>query len=115
MQMSTVNMLSPDPEAFMRQWLSWEAAQKANKWQGLNTTRWQNQEYDKAYRAAEGELDPVKRAALFIAMNDMVVNAPTEIPVVYRPNVSAVGNKLVPVLSGWDNIFYNLKDWYRDV
>jgi peptide/nickel transport system substrate-binding protein len=114
LQMSTVNMLSPDPEAFMRQWVSWEAAQKANKWQGLNTTRWQNAEYDKTYRAAEGELDPVKRAALFIAMNDMVVNAPAEIPVVYRPNVNAVANTLRPVLSGWDTVFYNLKDWYRD-
>ena len=114
MQMSTVNMLSPDPEAFMRQWLSWEAAQKANKWQGLNTTRWQNEDYDKAYRASQAELDPVKRAALFIAMNDMVVNAPIEIPVVYRPNVHAVGNKLVTALSGWDCVFYNLKDWYRE-
>ncbi len=115
MQMSTVNMLSPDPEAFMRQWLSWEAAQKANKWQGLNTTRWQNADYDKTYREAQAELDPVKRAALFIAMNDMVVGAPIDIPVVYRPNVHAVGNRLVAPLSGWDSIFYNLKDWYKEV
>jgi peptide/nickel transport system substrate-binding protein len=114
MQMSTVNMLAPDPGAYMRQWLSWEAAQKANKWQGLNTTRWHNDDYDKAYRAAEAELDPVKRAALFIAMNDMVVNAPTEIPVVYRPNVHAVVHQLVTALSGWDCVFFNLKDWYRD-
>ena len=115
MQMSTVNMLSPDPQAFMRQWVSWEAAQKANKWQGLNTTRWHSDDYDKAYRAAEAELDPVKRAALFIAMNDMVVNAPIEIPVVYRPNVHAVAHRLVTALSGWDCVFFNLKDWYRDV
>jgi len=26
---------------------------------GRNITRWQNEEYDKAFRAAEGELDPV--------------------------------------------------------
>ena len=31
-----------------------------------------NDEYDKAYRAAESEIDPVKRAALFIRMNDLV-------------------------------------------
>jgi peptide/nickel transport system substrate-binding protein len=115
MQMSTVNMLSPDPGAFMRPWVSWEAAQKANKWQGLNTTRWRSDDYDKAYRAAEAELDPVKRAALFIAMNDMVVNAPIEIPVVYRPNVHAVAHQLVTALSGWDCVFFNLKDWHRDV
>jgi len=107
-------MLSPDPEAYMRQWLSWEAAQKANKWQGLNTTRWRNAEYDAAYKEAEAELDPVKRAALFIKMNDLVVNAPTEIPVVYRPNVHAVGQQLVTPLSGWDCVFYAFKDWYRE-
>jgi peptide/nickel transport system substrate-binding protein len=114
LQMSTVNMLSPDPEAFMRQWLSREIAQKANKWQGLNTTRWQNAEFDAAYRDAEAELDPVKRAALFIKMNDLVVNAPIEIPVVYRPNVNAIAGKLVTPLSGWDSVFYALKDWYRE-
>ena len=114
LQMSTVNMLSPDPEAFMRQWLSWEVAQKSNKWQGLNTTRWQNPDYDAAYREAEAELDPVRRAALFIKMNDLIVNATIEIPVVYRPNVHAVANKLVSYLSGWDCVFYAFKDWYRE-
>ena len=42
-------------------------------------------------------------------------NAPIEIPVVYRPNVHAVAHKLVTALSGWDCVFFNLKDWYRDV
>ena len=69
----------------MRQFVSWEIASKENKWQGRNITRWRNEEYDKAFRAAEGELDPVKRAALFITMNDLVVGDPAVIPVVYRP------------------------------
>ncbi len=69
----------------MRQFVSWEVASKDNKWQGRNITRWRNDDYDKAYAAAEGELDPVKRAALFITMNDMVVGDPGVIPVVYRP------------------------------
>jgi len=68
----------------MRQFLSWEAASKENKWQGRNITRWRNDEYDKAFRSAEGELDPVKRAALFIRMNDMACNESAVIPVVNR-------------------------------
>ena len=72
----------------MRQFLSAEAAQKANKWQGRNITRWQNPEYDKLFHEAETELDPVKRAALFIAMNDMVIKNVVVIPVVTRPGVS---------------------------
>src|SRR6516165_3298139 len=65
----------PDPEGLMRQFLSSEVAAKENKWQRTNATRWRSEAYDNLFLAAESELDPVKRAALFIAMNDMVVEA----------------------------------------
>jgi peptide/nickel transport system substrate-binding protein len=114
-QMYTVGTPSvPDPERFMQQFVSWEIASRDNKWQGSNPTRWRNEEYDKAFRAAQGELDPVKRAALFIQMNDMVVEDVTVIPVVNRRWVAAMSNKLKATLSGWDNDFWNLKDWYRE-
>src|SRR5262252_7696391 len=104
----------PDPERFMQQFVSWEIASKDNKWQGNNPTRWRNDEYDKTFLAAQGELDPVKRAALFIKMNDMVVDDVSVIPVVNRRWVAAMSNKLRATLSGWDNDFWNLKDWYRE-
>jgi peptide/nickel transport system substrate-binding protein len=69
-------MGASDPEVFMRQFLSGEIASKDNKWQARNTTRWRNEAYDNTFRAAEGELDPVKCAALFIAMNGLVVEDP---------------------------------------
>ena len=74
LQMYTTTMTQPDPEVFMMQFPSWEAATKANKWQGRNITRWQNKEYDKTFRAAQGEVDPVKRAAMFIKLNEMVID-----------------------------------------
>ena len=114
MQMFTTNLTAPDPGFFMRQFLSSEVASKDNKWQGRNITRWQNDDYDKAFHAEEGELDPVKRAALFIAMNDMVVGDPVVIPVVYRPGVSAMSRQLRATLSGWDNVLWDLKNWYRE-
>ena len=113
-QMFTTTMNEPDPTQFMRQFLSSEIASKENKWQGRNITRWRSDEYDKAFAAAEGELDPVKRAALFIKMNDLVVNAPTVIPVVYRMRVSAVAQKLKTNLSAWDNDLWDLRNWYRE-
>jgi peptide/nickel transport system substrate-binding protein len=113
-QMYTTTMTQPDPELFMNQFTSWEVATKDNKWQGRNITRWRSEEYDKTFRAAEGELDPVKRAALFIKMNELAVNNQVVIPVVYRPRVAAISSKLKAHLSGWDNDFWNLKDWYRD-
>jgi peptide/nickel transport system substrate-binding protein len=113
-QMYTTTMVQPDPEIFMNQFTSWETATKENKWQGRNITRWTNEEYDKAFRAAESELDPVKRAALFIRMNDLVCADQAVIPIVYRPGVVAVASKLQIDLSGWDNNTGNLKDWYRE-
>jgi peptide/nickel transport system substrate-binding protein len=104
----------PDPERFMLQFVSWEIASKDNKWQGTNATRWRNEEYDKAFLAAQVELDPVKRAALFIKMNDMVVDDVAVIPVVNRRWVAAMSKNLRATLSGWDNDFWNLKDWYRE-
>src|SRR5215472_1397164 len=113
-QMYNTNIQAPDPELFMRRLVSWEIAAKENKWQGRNITRWRNDEYDNAFRAAEGELNPVKRTALFIKMNDMIVQDPAVIPVVYRPMAAAISYKLRATLSGWDNTFWNLKDWYRE-
>jgi peptide/nickel transport system substrate-binding protein len=113
-QMYTTTMGAPDPGIFMRQFLSSEVASKENKWQGRNICRWRSDEYDKAFAAADGELDPVKRAALFIAMNDMVVNDPGVIPVVYRPRVSGISRQLRVSLSGWDNDLWDLQNWYRE-
>ncbi len=113
-QMYTTTMTQPDPEVFMDQFCSWQISSKENKWQGRNITRWRNDEYDKAWRAAENELDPVKRAALFIRMNDLVIEGLAVIPVVYRPRVAAVASKLRTNLSGWDNDLWNLKDWFRE-
>jgi len=113
-QMFTTTMGEPDPGIFTRQFLTSEIASKDNKWQGRNITRWRNDDYDKAFHAAESELDPVKRAALFIAMNDLVVNDPAVIPVVYRPGVSAMSRQLRANLSGWDNVLWDLRNWYRE-
>ena len=66
LQMYTTTMTQPDPQRFMDQFTSWEVASRANKWQGRNKTRWQSAEYDKLWKAAESEMDPAKRAALFV-------------------------------------------------
>jgi peptide/nickel transport system substrate-binding protein len=114
MQMYTTTMTQPDPERFMDQYVSWEVSSKANKWQGRNICRWVNEEYDKTYRAAEGELDPVKRAALFIRLNDLPVKDGFIIPLISRPRVRGANLKLVTALTGWDLDFSVLQNWYRE-
>ena len=111
-QMYSLNQSQPDPEVFMRVFCSWEIASKQNKWQGRNIVRWRSEAYDNAYRAAQSELDPVKRAALLIKCNDLVVNDQVVIPVVARPDVAALKNKLVAELSGWDSNTCELASWY---
>jgi peptide/nickel transport system substrate-binding protein len=113
-QMYNTTMTEPDPGFFMNQFVSTESATKDNKWQGRNITRWKNEEYDKLFKEADSELDPVKRAALFIRMNDLVCTTPVLVPIVNRPKAQAVSNKLHAPGSGWDNDLWNLKDWYRD-
>lgn len=103
----------PDPDRYMQLFVSWEASNKANKWQGLNQARWSNPEYDRLFRASEIELDPVKRAALFIRMNDLVCSEGHVVPVVVRPDVAALGRTVVAPLSGWDIGLSALHDWYR--
>ena len=68
----------------MRVFPSWEIASKENKFAGRNTTRWRNEEFDRLYKSAETEMDPVKRAAVLIRMNDLVVQNIVVIPLVWR-------------------------------
>src|SRR5207249_3346664 len=113
-QMYTTTMIQPDPQRFMDQFTSWEIASKENKWQGRNITRWRSDEFDRAWKAAETEMDPVKRAALFVKMNDLVIQNLVVIPVVYRPWVQAISLKLRDaVKSGWDSDFWALAYWSK--
>jgi hypothetical protein len=47
-------------------------------------------------------------------MNDLVIRDVVVIPVVYRPAVAAVSNRLHVLLSGWDSYIWNFYDWYAD-
>ena len=114
LQMYTTTMTQPDPELFMKQFLTEEQATKANKWQGRNITRWSSKEYDENFAKGQTEIDPVKRAAMFIKANDMAVDNQVVIPVIARKTVQAQSNKLVANMSGWDNNTWDIQDWYKE-
>jgi peptide/nickel transport system substrate-binding protein len=105
----------PDPQTLMELFISWEIVTKANKWQGRNRCRWRREEYDRMYRQAESELDPVKRAALFIGMNDLLIKERAVIPVLQRSDVAAFNTKIRATLSPWEGPFWLLYDWYREL
>jgi len=113
-EMFQIPMTQPDPALLMRRYHSRNVATKENKWQGTNFPRWVNKEYDAAVDAAELEIDPVKRAELYIKCNDLMWQDGVMIPVMHRIKVGAAGNGMKPVMSGWANDLDNLQDWYRE-
>ena len=114
-QLMTYLMGPPDPERLMRVFTSWEVASKENNWQKFNVWRWRNEEYDRLYRAAETEMDPVKRAALFIRMNDLVVQNGVVIPIVLLSKAAAISSRLRGVEHNpFELDFWNLPFWSRE-
>ena len=114
-QMYTVTPGAPDPQSHMDQFVSWEIARKANNWAGQNVVRWSNGEYDRLWKQAATELDPVRRAALFIRMNDLLIEDVVVIPIVWRHEVVAVSHQLQGMeLTSWDSNLWDLAHWYRE-
>lgn len=113
-QMYTSGNSSADPGDFLEDFTCAEIAQKSNDWSKGNPTRWCNPEYDALVVQAKTELDPAKREALFIQLNDLLINDVVVIPVVHRrfPNGASVtldGIELTP----WDSSLWQIKDWVR--
>jgi peptide/nickel transport system substrate-binding protein len=107
--------LGIDPEGYMEAYTTWRIAQKANNWSGVNVVRWSHADYDALWRQAQAELDPVQRAALFIRMNDMLVEHNVVVPITWRHGVSAASHKLRGMdLTPWDSELWHLAYWYRE-
>lgn len=114
MEMLTFNTTTPDPSWWMQQYVSWQFSSKENKWQGRNLPRFKVEEADRLHKAADQELDPVKRAELYIKMNDVVIAEGYVLPLLYRAEVGALAKSMVAPLSGWDVSLSSLSEWYRE-
>ncbi|CAM5216169.1 peptide ABC transporter substrate-binding protein [Bosea thiooxidans] len=113
MEMYTTTQPQPDPERFLNQFTSWEIANKENKWLGRNVSRYSDPAADEAYKAAQKELDPAKRAELLIKVNEIFCEANVILPVLSRTKVIAAANSLQLDHSGWDVDSWNIGAWYR--
>ena len=113
LQMYGWTMGQPDPGYFMNMFCTSEIASKANKWIGRNSSRWRSDEYDALFNAAGSEIDPVKRAAMFIRMNDLAVESKYIVPIVNRAQVIAVGRNMHAQFSAWTSDVFLLQDWYK--
>ena len=114
LQMFTTGNLSPDPSAYMQFYICDQIPQKANNWSGDNSSRYCNPEYDRLWQQSTVELDPEQREALFIQMNDLLVNEVVGIPLVHRADVVAFSNSITGYeLTPWDMRTWDIMNWQR--
>jgi peptide/nickel transport system substrate-binding protein len=105
---------SPDPTAYMAAWVCDQAAQKENDWSLPNWSRYCNPEFDTLFHQATAELDPEKRAELFVRMNELLIEDVAVIPLVNTTQPMAIrvdikGYDSTP----WDVEVWKIADWYK--
>ena len=114
LEMYANNFDGTDPEAYMGSWACDKIPSPENAWLGRNMPRYCNADYDALVAEMAGTADLNERARLAIAMNDMLMQSYTIIPLVHRGNVSGVVNTLEGVrLNAWDSELWNIADWSR--
>src|SRR5262247_3270371 len=115
LQLVTYVMGPPDPALLMRVFTSGDVATKENKWQRFNVWRWRNEEYDRLYKQAETEMDPVKRAALYMRMNDLVVQSWIVVPIALRAKAAAMSTRMRGMEHNvYEVDFWNLAMWSKE-
>jgi peptide/nickel transport system substrate-binding protein len=115
-QMYTIGNYNPDPAAYLESFTCAKIVTKANNWTGGNRVRYCNPEYDALFAQSRTELDPERRAQIFIQLNDILINDVVIIPLVFSGIGQAAANNLSGItLSPWESSLWLLKDWTRKV
>jgi peptide/nickel transport system substrate-binding protein len=115
-EMYTNNSDSTDFTTYLTDgWSSDQLAQKSNNWNGGNYGRYSNPELDATIDQLRKELDPAKRAALFVKANDLIILDVSVIPIVSRTQVTSGISKALKgvVPTGWDSEMYGVADWSK--
>ena len=121
MQEYTDGATSAFPLNYMKYWYAGpdgeNIAQAANAWTGTNKTRYQNPEYDAAYERIAGITDADEAVALFITLNDIVIDEVVEIPLVQVvADLHAVSNTIRAeniAVTPFGDIYWNIANWTR--
>lgn len=105
---------STDPEKFMTDFKCDKIPTPQNSWQGQNTPRYCNAEYDALVDKLRTTAGIENRAEIIRTLNDMIVNDGLVIPLVNRGEPSAISNTLKDAkLNPWDSQLWNVADWQR--
>src|SRR5690606_6315880 len=114
-EMYANNFEGNNPEPYLAKNTCDKAPGPENQWQGENTSRFCNEEYDKLILELGKTVDLEERGKLGQKLNEMLTkDSNAIIPLVYRGTASAVSNTLGGVqLNAWDTELWNVADWHR--
>jgi peptide/nickel transport system substrate-binding protein len=114
MQMYTNGPSDTDPIAYFEGWICDKVNSKENQWQDGNDGRYCNKDYDALYQQALKELDPAKRKALFIQMNDKLIDDVAIIPLINRVTPNGKSKELQgPTYNTFDSSLWNIGEWHK--
>ncbi len=121
MQEYTDGATSAFPINYMRYWYAGpngeNIAQAENGYTGTNKTRYSNADYDATYKKLLSVTDEDEAIALFVALNDHLIDNVVEIPLVHLvSDVFAAANSMNVdniAITAFSDRFWNIANWNR--
>ena len=112
LQLFAFDSETPEPDSYMELYACSQISQKENQWSKENSSRYCNPEYDALLAELKQEIDPDRRRALFIEMNDLLVEDVALIPLVRRSDPYAIANSLTNLeFTPWAASTWKINDW----
>ena len=113
-QMYTNGSRSSDAEGYLALWTTDQIAGAANSFRGGNVERFSSDQFDQLHRELRKTSDPHKRQQITIALNDLIVQSYSIIPLIHRGFVGAHGNDIEGFrVNGWESDLWNVEEWTR--
>ncbi len=112
LQLFAFDSETPEPDSYMELYACSQISQKENQWSKENSSRYCNPEYDALLEELKQEIDPEKRKALFIEMNDLLIDDVALIPLVRRSDPYAIATSLTNLeFTPWAASTWKINDW----
>lgn len=113
-QMYANGFAGTDAESYLGTWKCGMHPKPENNWQGNNSQRYCNTNFDQLLSELSLTGEPFEREKITKTLNDIVVQEYIAIPLVHRGSVFAHSRTLGGIkLSNWDSELWNAADWFR--
>lgn len=113
-EMYTDGSTGLDPEGYLAEWTTAQIPGAHNSFLGENVQRFHSDRYDRLHAELQDTADTKRRNELVIALNDLLVQSYSIIPLVHRARVSAHADDIDGVwMNAWDSELWNFEAWKR--